>query len=160
MSKAPAQQSRNREIQLIHVARRELQLDEDTYRAMLLEVAGVKSSAALDAGGRKKVLEHLKSKGFKVKSKGAAAAPSKNAQDPQYRKIQALWSELARLGAVKVNTEAAIRVYTKRVTGCNDFSFCSSAQVAVIIETLKKWRDRVEGATPAAAANVSEAAHA
>lgn len=150
-------QARDREIKLIHVARRELQLDEDTYRAMLEQVTGVKSSSDLDAAGRKKVLDHLKSKGFKVKSK-PAAAPSKNAADPQYRKIQALWSELTRLGAVRVNTEAVIRVYIKRISGKDDFSFCNNAQVTVIIESLKKWKSRVEGATQAAAAQ-AEGAH-
>jgi hypothetical protein len=146
MKPRAAQSPRDREIKLIHVGRRELGMDEDTYRAMLELVAGVRSAAALDGAGRKKVIDHLKSKGFKVKSKatGKPAAASEPGADAQYRKIQALWGDLARLGAVRVNTEAAIRVYIKRITGCDAYSFCSSAQVAVIIETLKKWRDRVE----------------
>lgn len=156
MKPKSTQQPRDREIKLIHVGRRELGLDEETYRAMLEQVAGVKSSKDLDAQGRKKVLDHMKVKGFKVKSK-AAAKPSKNEESPQYRKIQALWSELARAGAVHTNTEAAIRVYIKRISGVADFAFCNNAQVAVIIETLKKWRDRV--AADPAAATVSEAGH-
>ena len=144
MKPRAALQPRDREIQLIHVARRELGLDEETYRAMLVMVCGVKSSSDLDAAGRKKLLDHMKSKGFKVKSKSGGKAAADPAADPQYRKIQALWSDLARIGAVRVNTEAAIRVYIKRITGCDAYSFCSSNQVASIIETLKKWRDRVE----------------
>lgn len=140
-------QARDREIKLIHVGRRELQLDEETYRAMLQAVAGVDSAAKLDAMGRRAVLDHMKRKGFKVKGKPSTAPAGKNDADPQYRKIQALWSELARLGAVRVNTEAAIRVYIKRITGVNDYAFCNSSQVTRIIETLKKWRDRVGGET-------------
>jgi phage gp16-like protein len=146
MANSKEKQTRDREIRLIHVGRRELQLDEETYRAMLQSVAGVDSSAKLDASGRRNVLDHMKSKGFQVKSNAKTAAASRNAADPQYRKIQALWSELARLDAVQVNTEAAIRVYIKRITGVTDFAFCNNAQVTVIIESLKKWRNRVEGA--------------
>lgn len=139
------QQPRDRAIKLIHVARRELAMDDDTYRAMLDLVAGVKSAADLDAAGCQKVIDHMKAKGFKVKSKGAAVPGAKATEpDPQYRKIQALWGELERKGLVRVNTDAAIRVYIKRITGCDDYRFCNSKQVAVIIETLKKWRDRVE----------------
>lgn len=147
MNPCAAQSPRDREIKLIHVARRELAMDEETYRAMLKLVAGVESAAKLDDAGRKKVIDHMKSKGFKVKSKSAGkAAPgaSVTEPDPQYRKIQALWGDLARCGAVRVNTEGAIRIYIKRITGCDDYRFCNNKQVAVIIETLKKWRDRVE----------------
>ena len=138
-----ADRDRSREIKLIHVARRDLGMDEETYRAMLSNVAGVASSTALTAAGRKKVLAHLKGAGFVIKSPGAPAAP---AADAQYEKIRALWTQLHRLEAVRVNTEAARRVYIKRVTGCSDYRFCSSAQTVTIIETLKKWLARVEAA--------------
>lgn len=58
-----------REIQLIHIAKQQLGLDDETYRAMLWSVARVKSSTELDFAGRKKVLDHLKGCGFKVAAK-------------------------------------------------------------------------------------------
>ena len=143
MKPAATQQPRDREIKLIHVARRELAMDDATYRAMLMLVAGVTSSAKLDGAGRKKVIDHMKLKGFKVKSKGILPGAPAPIADPQYRKILALWGDLARSGTVHVNTEAAIRVYIKRITGCDDYRFCNNAQVTSIIESLKKWRDRV-----------------
>lgn len=154
---AQQDQSRRRDMQLIHVARRELAMDDDTYRAMLELVAGVRSSSDLDGAGRTKVLDHMKKKGFTVKSKGASAGKAgdaaKQAADPQYRKIQALWSALARAGAVRVNTEAALRVYIKRITGVDSYIFCTNVQVTCIIETLKKWIDRVEAAASHVASN-------
>ena len=68
MSQYPAKQAdiKRREITLIHVAKQQLGMDDDTYRAMLWSVARVKSSTALDFAGRKKVLDHLKACGFKV----------------------------------------------------------------------------------------------
>lgn len=68
MSQYPAKQAdiKRREITLIHVAKQQLGMDDETYRAMLWSVARVKSSTALDFAGRKKVLDHLKACGFKV----------------------------------------------------------------------------------------------
>lgn len=59
MSITPAQ------LKLIHVARRTLGLDEDTYREMLIHVAGVGSATDLDQTGFEKVLKHLRACGFK-----------------------------------------------------------------------------------------------
>src|SRR3954451_22488760 len=92
-------QIREREIRLIHVAKRELQLDDETYRAMLWSIARVKSSKDLDFTGRKKVLDHLKARGFKVRSK---PAPSRQlAQDAESKKIRALWLFLHQIGVVQ-----------------------------------------------------------
>ncbi|MDP3841063.1 MAG: regulatory protein GemA [Oxalobacteraceae bacterium] len=160
MKPQTATQLRDREIKLIHVARRELGLDEETYRAMLQQVAGVESSAELTWQGRKKVLDHFKAKGFKVKSKaapGKAAKPDPDA-DAQYRKIRALWTELHDGGVVRVNTDAAVRVYIKRMTGCDDYRFCNGAQVVTVIEGLKKWIGRIDRSA-AAAATAAEVPH-
>lgn len=59
-----ADQLRKAELAQIHIAKAQLGLDEDTYRAMLWTVGRVKSSADLDWAGRKRVLDHLKAKGF------------------------------------------------------------------------------------------------
>ena len=68
MSQYPAKQAdiKRREIKLIHIAKQQLGMDDETYRAMLWSVERVKSSTALDFAGRKKVLDHLKACGFKV----------------------------------------------------------------------------------------------
>lgn len=162
MKPQTATQIRDREIKLIHVARRELGLDDETYRAMLQMVAGVKSSSDLDWQGRKKVLDHFKAKGFKVKSKaapGKAPRPNLDAADPQYRKIRALWSALHDSGVVRVNTDAAVRIYIKRMTGCDDYRFCNGAQVVIVIEGLKKWIGRINRSAAAAAETAVEVPH-
>lgn len=63
---------RKRELAAIHVAKTQLGLDDDTYRAMLETLTGKRSAADLDWQGRKKVLDHLKSKGFSRQSKRRA----------------------------------------------------------------------------------------
>lgn len=69
---ATAADLRKRELAAIHVAKTQLGLDEDTYRAMLVNLTGKRSAADLDWKGRKKVLDHLKSRGFSHKSKRRA----------------------------------------------------------------------------------------
>ena len=70
-TKAP---TRNRELAQIHIARQQLGMDDDAYRDVLWTVARVRSAADLDWSGRKRVLDHLKACGFKVKPKKIAPA--------------------------------------------------------------------------------------
>lgn len=57
---------RKSELGKIHLAKKQLGMDDDTYRAMLHQVGGVDSAAALDDRGRAKVLDHLRKAGFKA----------------------------------------------------------------------------------------------
>jgi phage gp16-like protein len=135
-----ANKIREREIRLIHVAKNELQMAEDTYRSMLWAVARVKSAKDLDFTGRKKVLDHLKACGFKVKTSPA----NKNASDSRYRKIRALWKELKSRAMVEKDTDQAVRAYIKRTTGCEDFQFLNNHQISTVIESLKNWLARAD----------------
>ena len=57
--------NRNSELAKIHIAKKDLGLDDDTYRDVLWTVARVRSAKDLDHHGREQVLKHFKSKGFK-----------------------------------------------------------------------------------------------
>lgn len=130
---------KKREIRLIKIAQRELGIDDETYRSMLWAIARVRSASDLDWTGRKKVLDHMKKSGFKVKS--APANP--NANDATYRKVRQLWSEMHRAGIIEHDTDQAVNAYVKRLTRVDDFRFLNSHQVATIIESLKRWQRRV-----------------
>ena len=138
-------------IRLIHVAKRDLQLDDDTYRAILQRVAGKGSSSDLTVSELEKVLEHMKRSGFKVRSKGKAprtAKPAKAklsrplAQDGESKKVRALWLFLHQLGAVKNPSEEALAAYVKRIAGVDALQWISGEQAETLIETLKKWAMR------------------
>lgn len=62
--------TRQRQIAQIHIAKKDLGMDDDTYRAMLMGVAGVDSSSKLDYAGMTKVLKHLRASGFAAKAGG------------------------------------------------------------------------------------------
>lgn len=83
---------RKRQLAQIHMAKAELGLDDDTYRALLMDVTGVDSAAKLNAMARKAVLERLKSKGWKNKKHSAPAVTAEKA--PYVRKIGALLADM------------------------------------------------------------------
>lgn len=142
---------RQRLIRLIHVAKRDLSLDDDTYRAILQRFGNKSSSADLTVPELEKVLEHLKRSGFKVRSKGCAEAARRPvqpkssrplAQDAESKKIRALWLFMHQIGVVTNPSEEALAAYVKRIVGVDALQWISGAQAETLIETLKKWAMR------------------
>ncbi|MBO9078709.1 MAG: DUF1018 domain-containing protein, partial [Escherichia coli] len=64
--------TKQRLIQLIHIARSDLQMDEDTYRQMLQGLTGKASTKGMDTPQLNRVLESMKKKGFRIKPAGKA----------------------------------------------------------------------------------------
>lgn len=90
---------RKAELAKIHIAKQQLGLDDDTYRVMLWTIARVSSSRDLDSFGRKRLLDHLRSRGFVGKSKPGTRFPGRPhnvAQSPQLRKVEALLADARR----------------------------------------------------------------
>ena len=65
---------RRAELAQIHIAKVQLGLDDDTYRALLRSVGRVESAADLGSRDRRRVLAHMKSRGFKAAHKRANGA--------------------------------------------------------------------------------------
>ena len=143
---------RNKLIKLVHVARRELGLDEPAYRAILLTQGGKESLAALSTGQMSRVLEYLKAQGFRVRK---SPTDRKQATGKNARKVRALWLMLHELGAVRDPTEAALTAYVKRMTGVDDVQWLRGDRVVkygdvnawkerpvLVVEALKKWAQR------------------
>lgn len=145
MNTAPSNANRARLIKLIHVARRELQMDDDTYRLMLAGMKGLggtTSTAALSVPNLYRVLEQLKAKGFKVRpTKGAKRPP---AGDPQSRKICSLWLTLRDLGALRDPSEEALLKFVRGMTEVEALQWLTSEQASLVIEAMKKWIARIE----------------
>ena len=142
--------NRQRLIRLIHVAKRDLSLDDDTYRSILQRFGRKESSSDLTVPELEQVLEHLKRSGFKVRSKGKPAKPKAVkakpsrplAQDAESKKIRALWLFLHELGAVNNPSEEALATYVKRIAGVDGLQWISGEQAERLIETMKKWAMR------------------
>ncbi len=132
--------ARNRLIRLIHVAKRELQMDDDTYRGVLLAIGNASSAADLSVSNLDRVLEHMKKCGFKVRPNNK---PSRRlADDPESKKIRALWLFLHELDVVRDPSEKALAAYVKRLTGVSALQWADGAQSLKLIEALKAWAMR------------------
>jgi phage gp16-like protein len=92
MTPATGKDFRHRALARIHLAKKELRMDDSIYRAMLHEIGGVGSSKDLDAAGLNRVLDHLTRCGFEGKSSypGRPRNFADEDRGPLLRKIEAL----------------------------------------------------------------------
>jgi phage gp16-like protein len=141
MTTAPDQ--RNRDLATIHIAVKQLGLDDGTYRDMLWTVARVRSAKDLDFTGRMRVLEHLRSKGFRARMGKRAAAGRAPADSAHAKKIRALWLALRDRGALRDASEAALAKWVKRQSGVDSLHWLTPADGARVIEALKLWLARL-----------------
>lgn len=134
---------RLRLIKLIHVGRRELGMDTETYRLMLSgmkHLEGVTSTAELSVPKLKQVLEQLKAKGFKVRPNKKPARPM--ADDTQSKKIRSMWLSLHTAGVVRDPSESALVKFVEKMTGVKALQWLTIAQASRVIENLKQWEKR------------------
>lgn len=84
----------SRHYSILRVAKAQLGLSEDDYRAILLRLTGQESAKMMDTKGFQKVMTHFEKIGFvsTAKRKDFSRQPGK-ATEAQLRKIAALWSE-------------------------------------------------------------------
>lgn len=137
----PVQRSmdRNRLIRLIHVAKRELALDDDIYRAMLERRTGKHSTAQMTVPQLKMVLDMLKQHGFKVRVKKSPRITRTLDPSAQARKVRSLWLLLHQLGAVTDPSERALARYVYRITRIDALQWLSEKQMVMVIESLKQF---------------------
>ncbi|MCW0207604.1 MAG: regulatory protein GemA [Achromobacter sp.] len=138
----PRAAARQRLIRLVHIARRDLQLDVETYRAALLAATGGKkdSCSSMSAAELQQALDHFKRVGFKVRLKPRPSRPVD--LHATSKKIRALWLLLHDLGAIANASEEALAAYVKRITGVEALQWIDGRQAERTIETMKKWAMR------------------
>ncbi len=120
----------------IHIARKDLALDEDAYRGLLRRVAGVASSRDLSDRQADAVITELKRLGWKPK-----AATRALAQRPDLRKLYALWGALH---AGPLDRDA-LRSWVAARFRVSAPEFLKPHQIREAIEQLKAWQKRVRG---------------
>lgn len=91
--------NRKKVLAQIHIARKQLALDEDTYRQMIATVTGGKGSCSdCNLSELFQVLQHLKDRGFKARPKKRVAqhpgTPHNLGREPMLQKVEALLAEM------------------------------------------------------------------
>lgn len=130
---------------VINIAKKDLGLDEDTYRALLVRVTGKASLRAMSDAEKRAVIDDMKRLGFRVRAGGKAIPLS----DKHYiRLIHALWKNCHKLGVVENGSRQALRAFCKRFIAHGvdevavDPDLLSYDQARPIIEALKKMEAR------------------
>ncbi len=147
-------QMRQADLQKIHIAKKQLGLSEDDYRAAVSLASKGKTDSAgeLDAQGRAALLAHFKRSGFKPRKTATKSRQSAKPDLPigddreQVKKIRSLWIELHEFGAVRNSSEASLAAYVKRIKGKEHPKFLDIDEASDVIEQLKKWLDRTRTA--------------
>ncbi|MEX2630007.1 MAG: regulatory protein GemA [Tistlia sp.] len=103
-------------IQKIQIARRQLALDDGTYRALLLRVTGKSSSTALSFAELEEVLGDFRRLGWEAKPR-SHSKDRKPAAGPLAAKLRALWLSGYWLGVVEDPSERALAAWCWRLTG-------------------------------------------
>ena len=130
-------------IQLIHIAKTQLQLEDDLYRANLKELTGKSSCSAMAIPDLVKVLEHMKKSGFKVTSNNKPKLKGAHA------KLYSLWQEMADAGYIKDRSYAALESWAKLNCKASNngvpvtkLEWFTADMFYQAIEQLKNWYQR------------------
>lgn len=130
---------------IINIARTQLGLEEDEYRALLARVTGAASLRAMSERQKIEVIDELKRMGFRIRKSGKSLPASVK---PYVRLIHALWSSCARLGVIENGSREALRAFCKRFVAHGvdcvvvDPDHLAYEQATPIIEALKQMEAR------------------
>lgn len=131
---------RNAALAKIQIARKDLELDDDTYRDMLHRATKLRSCAGMTEAQKKLVLIELKRLGWTPTQRGSNyRKPSTN---PHIRKVWALAKELDRLKWWDLNWKKGLVAFVKKETGVDDPDWMTTPQASRVIEALKSIRSR------------------
>lgn len=140
---------RRRELAQIHIAKKDLGIDEDTYRLMLRTIARVDSAADLNAEGRRQVIAHLKARGFKPRASASTSRRSASTQRSDWDWVNnAAPDRQATLRKIAVMLKDAERekVYAdgiaRNMFGIERVEFCAPDQLRRIVAALEYDRRR------------------
>lgn len=131
--------------QKIGIARKQLDLHEDAYRAILQRVANHKSSRDCNAHELDAVLREMRRLGFKDRPSRTSGLSA----SAQVRMIHAVWKDLSR--HVEDGSESALRAFVRRQTktpgrpeGVAAPEFLRGRDAVAVLEGLKAWLARCE----------------
>lgn len=157
---------RKKLIQIIHVAKHQLGMDEMTYRALLERVAHKNSTTKMNIGELENVLLDLTKKGFKlqsnvlaqktkryVKRNNASSNKIERGSNISY-KMLAVWESMHMQGIVRDGSEAALNTFIcksvnrdfGRKTGILYMSYkhLPDDLASKALEQLKQWQKRMQ----------------
>ena len=144
-------------IQLIHIAKSKLNMDELSYRVLLDNLTGKTSTTKMTAGELLKVYEAMKDKGFKPQVRKGSSPVTERAvvKSRITHKIRAIWIQMHKDGIVKDGSERALNRFMhntlfnpkhRRPNNIIKLNVQSldDVEATKLLEILKRWQRRVQ----------------
>lgn len=135
-------QDRRVMIAKIHLAKKQLALAEESYRAILERITGQDSAGKMRLDQLDAVLREFARLGWRAKP------ATKRSARPQIRMIHAVWGDIVKLQGR--GDEAALRSFVRRMTkteehpdGVDSPEFLTADMANRVLEGLKAWRARI-----------------
>ncbi|EER46139.1 E16 protein [Actinobacillus minor NM305] len=145
-------------IQLIHIAKSQLNIDDFSYREILKRLTNKTSSTKCTVVELHKVLHELQGKGAKVKwfakrgEKPTAYSPATGevkVKSEIAHKIRAVWIQMGKHGFLRDASEKALNAYMRKVMNQGktvltlNVGALKGDEASRFLEILKKWHKRV-----------------
>jgi phage gp16-like protein len=131
---------RIRLIAQIHIAKKQLALDDASYRDLLAGATGKTSCSSMTPVELQRVVEACVKAGFKPAFKGAP--DGKKSSRAGVRLIFGLWTELGNRKLIDNPTRPALLAFVKRMTSVEHPDWLDNGQVNQIVEALKAIKAR------------------
>lgn len=119
----------------VHVAKKFLALEDESYRSLLYRVTGQNSAADLTESQLRDVIAEFRRLGWP----GVQQYPV--ARTPEVRKIFAIWKSLSAVLECR-GSRAGLRAFVEKQTGVSDPNFLNGTQARQIVEALKSIQKR------------------
>lgn len=137
MSSRPKMDQRRADLAAIHMGKKSLGWDDETYRDLLRQLTGKSSSAELSVLQRGVVLDTMRELGFQRAAGSAARPRSTTPRASQADKVRALWDDLVALGGLRDSSDRALVAFVERQTKKSRLEWCTPHELNKVIEGLK-----------------------
>lgn len=135
-------QSRKKDLAKIHMAKKDLAMTDDSYRALIKRITKgrTNSSAELTTTERVVLLAEFKRLGWHPK-RSRKHSPERTGLAS---KITATWIDMSKRGLLRDGSERALGHYCKRMTGKHSVDWLTIKEAQKLLESLKQWESRLE----------------
>lgn len=146
-------------IQLIHIAKQKLGMDDLSYRTMLERLTGKNSTKQMTIPELTKVLSELEDKGFRNTANKAVRTARKNktTKPTIVDKIRVVWRAMYQNGIIRDGSDEALNQFACNIVNSelakkgNNFLILNVSGLnqdiklaTTVLERLKQWQKRVE----------------
>ncbi|TNG91337.1 DUF1018 domain-containing protein [Pasteurellaceae bacterium USgator11] len=132
---------RKKLIQIVHIGKKQLGIDDESWQALLYQQFYQTSTKNVSYINLLQLVKLLQQKGAKIRLPRCANHPL----TPIHRKLWATWQTMADKGLIADGSSKALENYVNRLLPETYGAWIqmSPTHVATVLETLKQWNKRI-----------------